>query len=65
MSEKLTMNIVDDKEMSSKGSVNAPVAPTQLAVVTFTYNEESLIITMVNIAISKSERVCNRDADSR
>ena len=30
MSGQPTVNVVDDKEMSSQGSVNAPVAPPQL-----------------------------------
>ena len=31
MSGRPTVNIVDDEDMSSQGSVNAPVAPSQVA----------------------------------
>ena len=32
MSAQATVNIVDDEEMSSQGSVNAPVAPPHAAM---------------------------------
>ena len=49
MSAQATINIVDDEEMSSQGSVNAPVAPPPVATQQSLSTQAQVPTAVVNV----------------